>query len=49
MEEFQELPHLLSDNRLPGHAIVDYHRGKFKAKWGFAENIIIHRHQKNGP
>ena len=36
MDEFQKLSHLFSGNRLPGHAVVDYHRGKLKAKWIFA-------------
>ena len=49
MDEFQELSHLFSGNRLPGHAVIDYYRGKFKAKWVFTEDIIIHRHLKSGP
>lgn len=49
MDEFQELSHLFSGNRLPGHAVVDYNRGKLKTKWVFAENIIIYRHLKSGP
>lgn len=49
MNKFQKLPHLLSGNRLPGHAVVNYHCGKFKAKWVFAENVIIQRHLKGRP
>mgnify|MGYP001127984355 CR=1 FL=1 len=49
MDEFQELPHLFSGNRFPGHAVVDYYSSKFKAKWVFAEDIIIHRHLESRP
>ena len=49
MDEFQKLSHLFSGNCLPGHAVVYYYRGKFKAKWIFAKDIIIHCHLESGP
>ena len=30
MDEFQELTHLLSGYRLPGHTVIDHHRSKLK-------------------
>lgn len=44
LDELQQIPFLLPGDGLPGHRVIDDHRGQFKLKRILADHVIVHRH-----